>query len=164
MGGQYYLKTLPEAQRTQDIEFIIRITFMTEIKQTNKQTCKKTSKQTNKKQTNKQKMNKQTNNMSLYFTFSYLQYFLKSDLYFIKKDIFWFVGNWFKILSMDDVSCFGSKVGHQIQSDWVTFIATLPWIAILALSACSELVAWSARVTSVKLAQRLLQTDRDWDT
>ena len=44
---------------------------------------------------------------------------------------------------------------HWFQSwllDWVTFIATLPWIAILALSACIELVAWSARVTSIKSA------------
>ena len=38
-------KTLPEAQRTQDIEFIIQITFMTEINQTNKQTNKRTNKQ-----------------------------------------------------------------------------------------------------------------------
>ena len=45
-------KTLPEAQRTQDIEFIIQIIFMAEIKQTNKQTNKQ-NKQIN-KQTNKQ--------------------------------------------------------------------------------------------------------------
>ena len=31
-------QTLPEAQRTQDIEFIIQIIFIAEIKQTNKQT------------------------------------------------------------------------------------------------------------------------------
>ena len=30
------IETLPEAQRTHDIEFIIQITFMAEIKQTNK--------------------------------------------------------------------------------------------------------------------------------
>ena len=41
-------KTLPEAQRTQDIEFIIQIIFMAEIKQTNKQTNKQNNKQTNK--------------------------------------------------------------------------------------------------------------------
>ena len=38
--GEPSKKTLPEAQRTQDIEFIIQITFMTEIKQTNKQANK----------------------------------------------------------------------------------------------------------------------------
>ena len=49
--------TLPEAQRTQDIEFIIQIIFMAEINQSNKQTNKQINKQTNKttnKQTNKQ--------------------------------------------------------------------------------------------------------------
>ena len=75
---------------------------MAEIKQTNKQTKQQTIKQNN----------KQTNKMFLYIPSSYLQYFLKSDLYFIKIYIFWFVGNWFKIWSMDDVSCIGSKVGH----------------------------------------------------
>ena len=52
------IQTLPEAQRTHDIEFIIQIIFMAEInqnnKQTNKQTKQQTNKQTNKKQTNKQ--------------------------------------------------------------------------------------------------------------
>ena len=43
---------MPEAQRTQDIEFIIQIIFMAEIKQTNKQTKQQTIKQNN-KQTNK---------------------------------------------------------------------------------------------------------------
>ena len=80
--------TLSEAQRSQDIEFIIQIIFMTEIKQTNKQTNKQKTNKQAKKQTNKQKTNKQTNKMSLYFAFSYLQYFLKSDLYFIKIYIF----------------------------------------------------------------------------
>ena len=53
-------KTLPEAQRTQDIEFIIQIIFMTEIKQTNK------------------KANKQ--DVLVYISSSCLEYFLKSDL------------------------------------------------------------------------------------
>ena len=75
---------------------------MAEIKQSNKQTKQQTIKQNN----------KQANKMFLYIPSSYLQYFLKSDLYFIKKYIFWFVGNWFKIWSVDDVSCIGSKVGH----------------------------------------------------
>ena len=80
------LKTLPEAQRTQDIEFIIQIIFMTEIKQTNKQTSKQTNKQTNNqtikqsnKQTNKQN-NKQTNKMFLYISSSHLEYFLKHPI------------------------------------------------------------------------------------
>ena len=39
-----------------------------------------------------------------------------------------------------------------------TCIATLPWIALLALSASIELVSSAARVTSVKFQQRLSLT------
>ena len=42
---------------------------------------------------------------------------------------------------------------HCLQSwpqGWVTCIATLPWIILLALSVSIELVSSSARVTSVK--------------
>ena len=45
---------------------------------------------------------------------------------------------------------------HCLQSwplGWVTCIATLLWIALLALSVSIELVSSSARVTSVKPAQ-----------
>ena len=38
---------------------------------------------------------------------------------------------------------------------WVTCIATLPWIALLALSFSIDLVSSSARVTSVKFQQPL---------
>ena len=38
---------------------------------------------------------------------------------------------------------------------WVTCIATLPWIALLALSVSIGLVSPSARVTSVKFQKRL---------
>ena len=41
----------------------------------------------------------------------------------------------------------------QFWSGGATCIATLPWIAQLALSACIELVSSSARVTSVKSQQ-----------
>ena len=53
------VKTLPEAQRTQDIEFIIQIIFMAEIKQSNKQTNKQNNKQSNKTTNNQTKQ--QTN-------------------------------------------------------------------------------------------------------
>ena len=51
--GKDNMETLPEAQRTQDIDFIIQIIFMAEIKQSNKQTNKQNNKQSN-KTTNKQ--------------------------------------------------------------------------------------------------------------
>ena len=51
---------------------------------------------------------------------------------------------------------------HCLQS-WppgcVSCIATLPWIALLALSVCIELVSSSARVTSVKFHKGLSRTD-----
>ena len=40
-----YEGTLPEAQRTQDIEFIIQIIFIAEIKQPSKQASEQTNKQ-----------------------------------------------------------------------------------------------------------------------
>ena len=64
------------------------------------------------------------------------------------------MANWFKIWSSGDVPCNVSKVGHQ-----VACIATLPWIALLALSVNIELVSSSARVTSVKSTQGLGVTD-----
>ena len=42
---------------------------------------------------------------------------------------------------------------------WVTFIATLPGITLLALSVSIELVSSSARVTSVKFHKRLVVCD-----
>ena len=51
---------------------------------------------------------------------------------------------------------------HCLQSwpqGWVTCIATLPWIILLALSVSIELVSSSARVTSVKSAKGLSVTD-----
>ena len=73
------------------------------------------SKQTN-KQTSKQKKKINKQDVLVYISSSYLKYFLKSDLYFIKIYILWFVGNLFKIWWMNDVSCIGFKVGHQIES------------------------------------------------
>ena len=46
----------------------------------------------------------------------------------------------------------------------ITFIATLPWNALLAISVSIESVSSSARVTSVKSAKPLSLTDRDRDT
>ena len=55
--------------------------------------------------------------MFLYFSTSDLRYFLKSNFYFIKICIFWFVANWFKICSFDAWHHFrSSKVGHQVES------------------------------------------------
>ena len=97
--------------------------------------------------------------MLSYFSTSYLQYFLQSDLYFFWVCIFSFVANWFKIWSSGDVTCIA-----WFQS-WppgcVTCIATLPWNALLALSVSIELVSSSARVTSVKSQQR---SRREWRT
>ena len=45
----------------------------------------------------------------------------------------------------------------------VTCIATLPWIALLALSVGIELVSSSTRVTSVKSQQGVSRTDRRTD-
>ena len=45
----------------------------------------------------------------------------------------------------------------------VTYIAILPWIALLALSVSVELVSSSARVTSVKSQQALSLTSRHID-
>ena len=78
----------------------------------------------------------------------------------------------------DGTTCISCKFGHQMalvqnlviswrhlhcfQSwppDCVTCIATLPWIALLALSASIELVSSSARVTSVKSTKGLSLTD-----
>ena len=71
--------------------------------------------------------------------------------------------------------CISCKFGHQmalVQISWrhlhcfqswppdcVTCIATLPWIALLALSVSIELVSSSARVTSVKFQQGGSRTD-----
>ena len=53
-----------------------------------------------------------------------------------------------------------SNTGHQVaplEETWppgyVTCIATLPWIALLALTVSIDLVSSSARVTSVKFAK-----------
>ena len=48
------------------------------------------------------------------------------------------------------------KIWPPDGATWVTCIATLPWIALLALSVSIELVSSSARVTSVKCNQRSL--------
>ena len=49
----------------------------------------------------------------------------------------------------------GCEFGHQVLGITlkVTCIATLPWIALLALSISIETVSSSARVTSVKFAE-----------
>ena len=47
--------------------------------------------------------------------------------------------------------------------DGATCIATLPWIALLALSVHIDLVSSSARVTSVKSQQGVSRTDRQTD-
>ena len=80
-------------------------------------------------------------------------------LYFFWICTFWFVANWFKIWSSGDVTCIA-----WFQS-WppgcVTCVATLPWIALSALSVSIELVSSAARVTSVKSATRSLT---QWET
>ena len=52
--------------------------------------------------------------------------------------IFWFVATQFKIWSLGDVSCIGSKVDYQ---DKVTYITTLPCDALLTLSVSIGLVS-----------------------
>ena len=54
-----------------------------------------------------------------------------------------------------------SKFGHQmvplaLVKNLVTCIATLPWIALSALSVSIDLVSLSARVTSVKFQKHLV--------
>ena len=64
-----------------------------------------------------------------------------------------------QIWPQDDTTCISIKIGHQmapLASVYITCIASLPWIALLALSASIELVSSSARVTSVKSNQTLL--------
>ena len=95
------------------------------------------------------------------------------DLYFIKIYILWFIScSLWSNYQHYDLLEIGSKFGQWMTSlALVPKLATrlshfhchLPRIAILALSACIELVAWSARVTSVKLAKPLLETDRQTD-
>ena len=49
------------------------------------------------------------------------------------------------------------RILHWLQiwpTDGATCIAAMPWIALLALSVSIEFVSSSARVTSVKFAQR----------
>ena len=64
-----------------------------------------------------------------------------------------------QIRSPSGTTCIGSKFGHQLAPFALLpklatrlhhCIATLPWIALLALSVSIELVSSSARVTSVK--------------
>ena len=86
---------------------------------------------------------------------------------------------------IDSVTCISCIFGHQVAQlglvqhlvirwrhlhclqSWppgcVTCIATLPWIALLALSVSIELVSSSARVTSVKSQQGVSLTDRHPD-
>ena len=45
---------------------------------------------------------------------------------------------------------------------WVTYIATLPWIDLLAVSVSIDLISPSARVTSVKLPKRLGVSETTW--
>ena len=67
-----------------------------------------------------------------------------------------------QIGSPSGTTCIGSKFGHQLAplallpklATSNTCIATLPSIALLALSVSIELVSSSARVTSVKSTQR----------
>ena len=69
-----------------------------------------------------------------------------------------------QIGSPSGTTCIGSKFGHQLAPFALLpklatrlhhCIATLPWIALLALSVSIELVSSSARVTSVKSTQPL---------
>ena len=53
----------------------------------------------------------------------------------------WHNLDWFKIWSF--------ALFAKLATRYVTWIATLPWIALLALSVSIELVSLSARVTSV---------------
>ena len=91
--------------------------------------------------------------MFLNFSSSHFQCFFKYDLYLIQICIFWFVGNWLKIWSLGDVSCISWF--QSWPTSWVTFIAILPWNALLTLSVSMELISLSARVTSVKSAKPL---------
>ena len=77
-----------------------------------------------------------------------------------------------QIRSPSGTTCIGSKFGHQL-APFALFpklatrlhhcIATLPWIALLALSVSIELVSSSARVTSVKFHKGVLVSDRHPD-
>ena len=75
----------------------------------------------------------------------------------------------FKIWSSGGATCIGSNVVHQVGShfghqmatlgskfDHHACIATLPGIALLALSVGIDLVSSSARVTSVKFQKHLV--------
>ena len=73
-----------------------------------------------------------------------------------------------QIGSPSGTTCIGSKFGHQLAPFALLpklatrlhhCIATLPWIALLALSVSIELVSSSARVTSVKSTKGLLLSD-----
>ena len=99
----------------------------------------------------------------------------------------WRYLQWLQICSTGGATCISCKFGHQVAQlalvqhlvirwrhlhcfqSWplgrVTCIATLPWIALLALSVSIELVSSSGRVASVKFHKRLsqLETDRDPD-
>ena len=78
-----------------------------------------------------------------------------------------------QIRSPSGTTCIGSKFGHQLAPFALLpklatrlhhCIATLPWIALLALSVSIELVSSSARVTSVKSTKGVFVTDRHPDT
>ena len=114
---------------------------MTEIKQTNKQTNKKTR-------------------CSCISSSSYLQYFLNSDWYVINYIHFMICWKLVQIWLMDDVSCIGSKVGHQIES--------------LSLPHCLRMLHWHFQLVlsrylhqpeshQLSLQQPLLLTDRQTD-
>ena len=73
-----------------------------------------------------------------------------------------------QIRSPSGTTCIGSKFGHQLAPFALLpklatrlhhCIATLPWIALLALSVSIELVSSSARVTSVKSYKPLVVSD-----
>ena len=77
-----------------------------------------------------------------------------------------------QIGSPSGTTCIGSKFGHQLAPFALLpklatrlhhCIATLPWIALLALSVSIELVSSSARVTSVKSYKRLVVCDGHLD-
>ena len=59
-----------------------------------------------------------------------------------------------EIWPSDGITCISYKIA------WLShFIATLPWIALLTLSVCIELVSSSARVTSVNSAKGVGRSD-----
>ena len=60
-----------------------------------------------------------------------------------------------KFQCMDDISCIGFKVGHQVES---LSLPQLPLNTLLTLSVSIESLSSSARVTSVKFQQGNTQT------